>query len=279
VVPGLTLYLREAPRRELAERALAVYERVCPEERRRLVSGTRAPAFAPRAEAVGAAILETHLARMDRRRDQAVMLWDGEVEESWSFLLQGVPAEHGVERASFCHVLLPNEAGAPAALLELATQLAEELPLLSGHGGLTAVFDAEHKSAAFDQIYAWARRYPGLEVEDLNLTLATVLDGVKGASWLTLVGDELWSRLASSEAGAPALGPEVELRRTGHGVLLRAGREPTLGDRNRGLWPYVEVERALEPLKITAHPELPGRFQEEEATLPWLRRLLEPAGW
>jgi hypothetical protein len=118
-------------------------------------------------------------------------------------------------------------------------------------------------------------------VEDLNITTQHVISGIKGANWLTLVGNELWRHLEQMSGKAPAFPPDIELMSTRHGVVIRAGATPTMGDRNRGEWPtfYAEVERQLAPFKITEHSEFPGRFEEEEATRAWLRRLLEPGMW
>ena len=65
------------------------------------------------------------------------------------------------------------------------------------------------------------------------------------------------------------------------GYVIRAGERPVLADRNRQVFPvdYATVERAIEPIKLTEHPEFAGRFADEEATMPWLRRLLEPENW
>ena len=173
------------------------------------------------------------------------------------------------------------EGTACETLHRLARDLADELPVLSGHGGYTVQFDARLKAEAFDQIYAWAKRYLGVEVEDLNLTLPLVRDAIKGANWLTLVGHELWSKLMSHPDRARELPAGVDYERLHHAGLFRAGAQPVLGDRNRREFPklYAALEKALQPLKLQHHPEFAGRFGEEQATDAWLYRLLEPAQW
>jgi hypothetical protein len=280
VVPVLTIYLKDPPTGDLASSALTVYRELCPSAKQEFVSGTQAPAFAKATSNAGRAILDSHLERMNLRKDEGVTVWDGESEESWSFSIQGVPPDANGARASFCHVLFPNDVE-PSLILQVTTSLGEALPFLSGHAGLTSVFSATYKHEAFDQIYAWAKRYPGLEVEDLNVTLPYVTQGIKGANWLTLVGGGLWSGILEATTSRPNFSSGIVQRQTAHGVVLRAGEVPVLGDRNHADWVelYVEVERALVSSKIKRHGEFAGRFERESATLGWLNRLVVPRSW
>ena len=199
-VPAICIFLDEAPKRDTAVAALKAYQAVCPPDRLKVVSGSQEPAFASLADRKGQEILEKHLDRMERRTDQGLCVWDGEAEDCWSFTIQGVPPQEGRPRASFCQALFPIDV-ASAKVEQLALLLSERIPFISGYGGLVTLFDAAHKNTAFDAIYAWAKRYPGLEVEDLNVTLPFVLHHVKGANWLTFVGNGLWSRLEEAAGG------------------------------------------------------------------------------
>jgi hypothetical protein len=280
VSPVLTIYVPEAPDRATALAALEVYRHFCPKERLALVAGTRSPGFARLAEPMGQKVLSEHLDLIARRRDVSLCVWDGEPSESWAFNIQGsgVPRDQPPE-ASFCQIIFPNDTS-PDLIQRLAAAIAERLEFSSGHCGLSCLFDAGHKSAAFDQIYAWAKLYPGLDVEDLNVTLAHVLGAIKGASWLTLVGTSLWGVLLE-RSGEPKLSPDVTLSQLETGMLLRAGPTPVLGRRNALETPelYVEVERALAAIKLEEHREFAGRFGEEGATLAWLYRFLRPDEW
>jgi Protein of unknown function (DUF3396) len=280
VSPSLTVYLSEAADGHIAKAAIDAYRAVCSLEKQKLITGTRAPAFTKMEGVVGRDILATHLELMNRRRDQALAIWDGSTQDSWYFTVWGVPPERGRLAASFCKATFPNGVD-PEVIFDLATRLASVLPFLSGHAGLTAHFDAEHKTTAFDIIFAWARRFPGLEVEDLNLTIHHVLDAVKGANWLTLVGAKLWERLKQVSGGEISLPSTIGVMPTKNGMLLRAGSTPQLGDRNAATVPelYAAVERALAPLKLTEHPEFAGRFARDSATMKWLYRLSTPDGW
>jgi hypothetical protein len=115
----------------------------------------------------------------------------------------------------------------------------------------------------------------------MYLTLPCVLDAIKGANWLTLVGNEFWSRLSSSGEREPHFKTSVSVRPQKHGRVIRAGDGPVVGDRNRREFPleYAEVEAALWDLKLQKYPEFPGRFAQEDATIQWFRRLREPENW
>ncbi len=276
VAPGLTLYLQEPPTGGQLRAALKVYQAACPPERQKLIAGTRSPAFARWSSPNGQRCLAEHAALMDRRRDEGISIWDGELEDAWSFHLRGVPGEEGAPSASFCQIGFPGSVDL-AVVIRAAAGLADVLPFLSGHCGLAASFDAEYKHAAFTQIYAWSKRHPGLEVEDLNETLPYVLDRLKSVNWLTLVGHGLWGKLP----GTPTFGRGIIVTQRANGVVIQAGDRPRLGQRNAGDVPslYVEVERALAPLKLLQHGEFAGKFAEERATLPWLYRFLRPDDW
>ena len=279
VTPALTLYMRDAPTQVVARTVIDAYRMVCPVDRLLFGTGTMAPAFTPLHATQGPNLIDEHLVSFDRRRDRGIVLWDGQLRESWSLTIQGIPPDHGRPRASFVHVYCPNDVD-PDALVELALALADRVPIISGHGGYAAVFNAELKNAAFDQVYAWAKRYPGLEVEDLNVTVAHVLEGIKGANWLTMLGTELAERFVHHRSAAE-LPPPIEVLPGRHGLVLRAGPKPMLGDRNRGDWlaPYAIVERSLAPFKIATHGEFTGRFGEECATSAWLHRFSHSGLW
>lgn len=277
---GITLYLPQAPTRDEIMRAYAVYRSVCPPDRRSLVTTARTPLFLPMEDDDLRHVYRSLWAQ-DRRRDDGIVVWDGKESRQWTFWSQGwLPSKPGMRSASFCQILLPEDTD-PELLLTLVRGLASELPLLSGHAGHSAQFNAQLKGKAFDQIYAWAKRFLGVEVEDLNLTLPVVCDAIKGASWLTLVGDPLWQKLLVHPARPKELPPGVTHEQLKHARLFRAGAYPTLGDRNRREFPtaYAEVEKLLQPIKLAAHPEFAGRFKQEQQTDAWLHRLLAPEAW
>jgi hypothetical protein len=276
---GVTLYFGASPTLDEILAAYIAFRHLAPDDTKWLVKNVRGAVF-ELLEREDVRQLRRLLRDQDRRRDEGLILWDGSVVPGWSLCMRGVVAPDDARRpiASFCQVLMPF-CSPPAILRSLAAELAETLPLLSGHGGYTTTFEARLKSRAFDRIFGWAKRYRGLEVEDLNVTLGYVLDGIKGANWLTLVGDKIWQRLPLS--ATDAISTVAEIERHGGSRLIAAGTAPSLTDRNRGEFPdsYAAVERILAPIKIADHGDFSGRFREDGSTKAWLSRLLDPQGW
>ena len=130
--------------------------------------------------------------------------------------------------------------------------------------------------SSFDQIYSWARRFWGVEVQDLDVTVNHMLDGYKCPSWLTIVG----RRLAALSPTTIPLARSVAFASfvTTGGVILQAGQTPILGDRHRfePLEHYVAIARALEPIQVRKHGGYGGSRWTEENTMAWLRRFTEP---
>jgi hypothetical protein len=277
----LTVYLRESPTRAHALEAWRVYASVCPRNAMKFIMHKKMAEFDELPSVPGESDIEPYMREMDRRLDQGILIWDGGEASCWSFNIEGIFEPDEPAQASFCQIIFPDDVQ-PDAIIEAARGLGDCLPFLSGHAGYTALFSTSSKKRAFDQIYAWAKRYLGLEVEDLNRTLPVVLDAIKGANWLTLISRNFWERLKDRDNG-PQLrlpsGPIIEFR--AHGTLITAGDRPILGDRNRGEFPdiYASVEELIRPVKVTSHPEFMGRFEENAETMAWLNRLIDPSHW
>ncbi|MBG6134265.1 type VI immunity family protein [Longispora fulva] len=213
--------------------------------------------------------------------------------------LCGVPDnDDGEPRAAFCEVMLPVDAD-PRRLVALAAELAELLPVRSGHGGFSAYASSSAQRSAYREIFRWCRRFLGLDVGHLDGWLVSARRWVLGAGWLTVLGPTFATVLAE-RGGAPTFAdPTIEVRDLrGGGVLIRAGAAPTLGDVARARFPHAqaEVDHYLEPLKLTrwthtallmmgdsawqvGGDELPGGFYDHRMTGAWLRRLLDPAAF
>ena len=52
------------------------------------------------------------------------------------------------------------------------------------------VYEPSLLEDAFDEIYVRARRFWGVDIECMNCTLWLTKRGIKGANWLTLVGQK-----------------------------------------------------------------------------------------
>jgi hypothetical protein len=84
---------------------------------------------------------------------------------------------------------------------------------------------------------------------------------------------------------AASLGDQATIITWDGGILIRAGTEPQIGDRNMGQWPEanVAVNRALRPIRFEEYPDkkfalidVPPPFDALDETLKWVRRFDRP---
>jgi hypothetical protein len=296
VVLDLTVYLVGPTEAEL-EALCDLYESVCPPGR--LVAfridellawsdlGTpELTASAQRAAAAGVTrpYLEATRERIRAGRAFSMALWDHKEGEdpdgSWSMNVRSVKRRNS-GLYSFVRFLLPLDTELEL-LLELARSVADTVAFHSGHGGLVFAYAKDEKEYAFDEIYARAARYWGVDIEDLDASILLTRDHIKGVNWLTLLGNG-FANGVEGELAALRGEANVHFDKLRHGIVISAGPEPVPGDRNRqdpGLAPYFRVAEALASLFPTKHPDFDGdRFPANGNTLGWVRRFIEPSGW
>lgn len=232
------------------------------------------------------AFLEPARRRIREGRAFEVQFWDGmaigDPNGSWSFNCQAISRKTSGKH-SFVRYLFPLDCGLDRLIL-IASAVAENVRFRSGHGGFCFVFDPWFLSSAFDSIYGQARRFWGVDIEDLNHTLPLMKKHIKGVNWLSLICEE-WVGTAGIRANLRELerfdGITLADRRFGR--ILQAGPEPTILDQNRPASEhprYQLVAQALAPLILPTHPDFPGsRFIAEGNSLGWIRRFIEPDGW
>ena len=298
VMQDLTVYL-VGPSKQEFEYLIDLYESICPSDR--LVKYKIAELevwpriTSPLLTATGRAAaraglnrpyLEPVRQRIRDRRAFEVQFWDGrridDPEGSWSFSCRRIHLRSTGLHA-FSRILIPLEAN-PEILRTTALAIADSIGFYSGHGGLVFVYDPWLKQDALDAIYAQARRFWGVDVEDLNRTLPLMKNGIKGVNWITLVGRGFASAPEIQAALADlAKVPEVTIEQRKQGTMLIAGPQPVVGDQHRpdhSLDPYYAVGNALRPLFLDAHPDFSSeRFVQNANTLGWIRRFIDPAGW
>jgi len=298
VMLDLTAYLVGPSEQEL-EYLIDLYESLCPANRlvkykiaefeffaRIVIPVLTVSGRAAAAAGLNRPYIEPVRQRIRDRRAFEVQFWDGrEIDDpdgSWSFSCRRIHLRSTGLHA-FVRMLIPLQAD-PDILRTAALAIADNVEIYSGHGGLVFVYDPWLKEAALDAIYAQARRFWGVDVEDLNRTLPLMKEGIKGINWITLLG----RRFASTNGLQDALGrlatiPDVAIEPRQYGSVLIAGSDPVIGDQHRpdrSLDPYYAVASALRPLFLTHHPDFSSeRFIENGNTVGWIRRFIEPRGW
>lgn len=226
--------------------------------------------------------LEPVRKRIDDGRRFHIQFWDGKRTGAWSLCVRAMH-RRDADPYVFARLMAPIDLDVER-LHRFALEWTDLLDLRSGHGGLCFSYDQWHLDLAFDDIYARARRFWGIEIEHLNGTLPLMTDRIKGVSWLTLLGRSFSNdpniATALSEV---AQRPDVAVEVGSGGTVIRIGKRPVEGDQNRpdaSLEGYEAVARALESLFLDSHPDFPGNaFEINANTLGWIRRFLNPAGW
>jgi Protein of unknown function (DUF3396) len=298
VMLDLTVYLARPSEQEF-EYLCDLYEGLCPPERLvkykiaefELWSRLTYPVLTASGRVAAAAGLNRPYFEPVRQRIRdgrafEAQFWDGwsieDPDGSWSFSCRGIHLRStGVH--AFARILLPLNAD-PEILRAAARAIADNVEVYSGHGGLVFVYDPWFKEDGLDAIYSLARRFWGVDVEDLNRTLLLMREHIKGVNWITMVGQPL-----ASADDVPAAVKALEARRDvtveqrRQATVLIAGPQPVAGDqhrRDRSLDPYYAVAKALEPLFVTAHPDFSSeRFVTSGKTMGWIRRFLDLDGW
>ena len=224
--------------------------------------------------------------RIREGRAFEIQFWDGraleDVRGSWSFNCRRIKLRQSGLHA-FVRILLPLSED-HNILRTAAAAISNNVTFYSGHSGFVFVYDPWLKEAAFDAIYAHARRFWGVDVEDLNGTLPLMRRGIKGINWITLVGNQFLS-VADVREGIDKLTatPNVTTELHQFGAMLIAGQEPVVGDQHRpdrSLDPYRAIAKALQPILLAHHPDFPGeRFIKNANTVGWIQRFLDPNGW
>ncbi|MCM8612032.1 type VI immunity family protein [Accumulibacter sp.] len=188
------------------------------------------------------------------------------------------------ERAGAVRLLLPVERFKDDwdGLVSVARVLTQPLEFMSGHCGFGLSWD-EKGDRAVDAVALFpfiARRFPGIDIPDLDVTLYAIAHAarpaIKTVNWLTFLGTPLVEYLGGTERLVARLGPVCKVQRLDFGIMIQAGMGPDIGDRNRGdiLETYHRVGRLLTGTRVTAHPELVGcsGSGNEELTAEWLAR-------
>lgn len=301
VVQDLTVYLVGPSEKEL-EFLIDLYERLCPlnrlvkykiaefgvwpridspvwtlSSREAAASGVNRPYFEPTRKRI-----------RDGRAFEA-QLWDGreisDLEGSWSFNCQRIHLRSTGLHA-FARILVPLDTD-PHILCTAAQEIADNVKLYSGHGGLAFVYDPWFIASAFDATHALARRFWGVDVENLNDTLTSMKDNIKGVNWITILGPRLSSddsvKVIDTALSQLASLSEISIKPQQYGTVLIAGSQPVAGDQHRpghSLDPYYAVANTLAPLFIKTHPDFPSeKFINNDNTVGWIRRFIDPDAW
>ncbi|HZH17069.1 MAG TPA: DUF3396 domain-containing protein [Archangium sp.] len=164
-----------------------------------------------------------------------------------------------------------NEHG-PGRVRELALELGSALPFNSGHAGLAFNFlytPPEFRDLCF--------RYPGLDVFRLGSISEALGTRVRGAHWLTFLGQPVLGELGGTAGLRSRLSsPDITVQEMkGDRAVVTLGTWPEAGDTEQGqhLPLHRELARVLEPWRH--HERYRWRDFSDEDLRRWERRFLD----
>lgn len=196
--------------------------------------------------------------------------------------ISDLPPVRDLERASHVRVLFPDDTP-PATIAALSEWAINRLPLWWGAAGFVFHHTSGAMVTAHTRMAALAKRYWGVQIQDLTSLQWDAFRGMPAVNWLSLIGNEFAA--ARDVPLDPVAEPSPDLwvfaRRGPCGIALAAGASPTQGDINAGdqLDAFVEVAQRLKPLLLEEHTPLSGPFSRPEVLGAWLRRFHAPQQW
>ncbi len=200
-----------------------------------------------------------------------------------SFIVSGRPTDTASESA---RTLVQMTFGIEVAgeghadgFVEALLSMAAQLPWSGGYCGPSFTVSELDKIKAWAALRPVALRFPGYDVQDNVESALTIGDRVRGARWLTFVGKRPLEMLGGMESLRACLGDDVVVTVAGEGVMIRAGRTPEVGDRNRatGTPSMRVVARAVEPVTYFGEPIVLINMMRGDTTAlqQWERRFID----
>lgn len=163
---------------------------------------------------------------------------------------------------------------------DLLLRICSRLNLCGGYGGLSIMLPHHYRRYQTHE-YRLARTFSGIEADADPFALRRLCAPLhfKSVNWYTILGDSAIAALGGADVlHARAGNREIDLMRAGNGLLVQAGKCPSLGAPEEGLpAAYVAANRLLRRARHPRHPPLhsnsvPGLCFDQAATHRWIRR-------
>jgi hypothetical protein len=170
----------------------------------------------------------------------------------------------------------------PESYIQLVRELIEKIDFESGHAGYGLHWDprGEMSLEALEKMFYVSKRYKGIDLSDMDVTLVSMRrtkpNGIKCINWLTLLGNDLSSRIGPVDSIQNQTGDCCTIHELKTGIIIQAGKKPEPGDmdRNESLDSYHRVGRLLAPYRFIDHRLIFGdpSGRIKDATNEWLGR-------
>jgi hypothetical protein len=217
-----------------------------------------------------------HMQRFDPQQDDDPSLW--------RIMAFGFAKLNVTRRLSGLKVHFPPSYvfSDPDRFVELVGRWCSRLDAVHGSGGLGVLTVPGEEITRQPHHYRLLLRYPALEYDDMGSywseTRRSGYDKPRSSNWLTILGSENVQTLGGAREIRSKLSPEMALEHYAHGVVIRAGLLPELGDGTTNTVPeaYRIAARIIKPIRyegyafsvIKVHDDLNGL----DETLKWIRR-------
>lgn len=239
-----------------------------------------------RSRVVNAATFRTIEAWMTGSKNYGKDCWisihDGPMDclGQYGFELEGLgdPGE-GEEAVGCLDMFFPVEwldsVRGPVLAEQLVT-LAEKVPFYCGMAGFVFHRSPHKYGSTIGKIAALSKRFEGVEISASHRESYWAAKGLVSINWITLLGDGLVAKLDGRSALSNRLPVGCEVSTLEHGIALRLGDVPLLGDKNTGkdeLGLWRDVYQVLKPIQFvdTNYKFDPFEF-DGDRTAEWLQR-------
>jgi hypothetical protein len=184
-------------------------------------------------------------------------------------------------QTSFLEVRLPASmlgTQGTSWIRQFAQHIAELVPYDSGYASLGLTWGIDSQLVDFPEaVRGFAFRHPGFDVAINDGTAFNIAGKLRGAYWLTFVGQEALAVLGGPKKLRQKLNRRISMAPIGSGWMLQAGEEPEPGDVNRGEYlPLLRsLAKVLEPVMFFNDEALGQLFavdEDEEDLERWERR-------
>jgi hypothetical protein len=238
---------------------------------------------------VSAATFKTIESWLTGKKDYGKICWisihDGPMDDlgQYSFMLTGFgePKDNEFDiEAGFVEIALPLsflDSLGPAKIADSLIAMARPVPFYCGVAGFVFHRSPYKYDATIGKMRALSRRFEGVEISANERLCYLASTGLTTVNWITFVGAGYIEKLGGVKQVETRLPSESVVLQLPHGIAIRTGERPLLGDKNAGrdeLSAWREVYKVLKPVQFV-DPEIafdPFEFNGEQ-TVDWLERL------
>lgn len=199
-----------------------------------------------------------------------------------SFMLDGFgePDDEYDTEAGFVEMAFPLsflDSPGPAQLSDSLISTADPVPFYCGVAGYVFHRSPYKFDATIKKMAALSRRFEGVEISANERLCFLASQGLTTVNWITFVGETFVEKLGGFKKLEASLPSESAIIQKAHGIAIRTGDRPLLGDRNTGKDEMASLRKVYKVLKPAQFVDPQYEFDpfefDGERTVEWLERL------